>query len=111
MLSLNEFITQGIVSGDFTNEEKVKLTTNYLANDTVNQDDVLLILKSIYPSTFTEEGEEIEHESLTGALEEIVDKAETIKQENDLHQINTMLKTTSMSLSELIMQLYMGGKL
>lgn len=108
---MDEFITQGIVSGDFTNEEKIKLTTNYFAKDTINRDDVLFILKSIYPSTFTEEGEEAEHEDLAGVLEEVIANAETIKQENDLHQINTMLKTTSMSLSELIMQLYMGGKL
>ena len=108
---MNEFITQGIVSGNFTDEEKVKLTTNYLAKDTINQDDVLFILKSVYPSTFAEEGEEVEHEELAGVLEEVIAKAETIKQENDLQQINTMLKTTSMSLSELIMQLYMGGKL
>lgn len=108
---MNGFITQGIVNGDFTNDEKVKLTTNYLAKDTIDQDDVLLILKSIYPSAFTEEGEEVEHEELIDVLEEVVSKAETIKQENDLHHINTVLKTTSMSLSELIMQLYMGGKL
>ena len=108
---MNEFITQGIVNGDFTNEEKVKLTTNYLAKDTINRDDVLFILKSIYPSIFTEEGEEVEHEELAGVLEEVTTNAETTKQENDLNQINTVLKTTSMSLSELIMQLYMGGKL
>lgn len=108
---MNEFITQGIVNGDFANEEKVKLTTNYLAKDTINQDDVLLILKSIYPSTFTEEGEEVEHEELAGVLEEVIANDEITKEENNLHQINTMLKTTSMSLSELIMQLYMGGKL
>lgn len=108
---MNDFITQGIVNGDFTNDEKVKLTTNYLAKDTISQDDVLFILKTIYPSTFTEEGEEVEHEELVGVLEEVVANAETTKQENDLHQINTVLKTTSMSLSELIMQLYMGGKL
>ena len=111
MLNVNEFITQGIINGDFTKEEKIKLTTNYLAKDTINQDDVLFILKSIYPSATTEDGEEVEHEELTGVLEEVVSNAETIKQENDLHQINSMLKTTSMSLSELIMQLYMGGKL
>ena len=108
---MNEFITQGIINGDFTSEEKIKLITNYLAKDTINQDDVLLILKSIYPSAFTEEGEEVEHEELAGVLEEVIANAKTIKQENDLHQINTVLKTTSMSLSELIMQLYMGGKL
>lgn len=108
---MNEFITQGIANGDFTNDEKVKLITNYLAKDTINQDDVLLILKSIYPSAFTEEGEEVEHEELAGVLEEVIANAEITKQENDLHQINAMLKTTSMSLSELIMQLYMGGKL
>lgn len=108
---MNEFITQGIINGDFTSEEKIKLTTNYLAKDTINQDDVLFILKSIYPSTFTEDGEEVEHEELAGVSKEVIDNAETIKQENDLQQINTMLKTTSMSLSELIMQLYMGGKL
>lgn len=108
---MNEFITQGIINGDFTDEEKNKLTTNYLAKDTINQDDVLLILKSIYPSAFTEDGEEVEHEELAGVLEVIVANAENIKQENDLQQINAVLKTTSMSLSELIMQLYMGGKL
>lgn len=108
---MNGFITQGIVSGDFTNEEKIKLTTNYLAKDTINQDDVLLILKSIYPSTFTEDNDEVEHEKLAGVLEEVVSNVESIKQENDLHQINNMLKTTSMSLSELIMQLYTSGKL
>lgn len=108
---MNEFITQGIINGNFTDEEKVKLTTNYLTKDTINQDDVLFILKSIYPSTFTEEGEEVEHEELTDILGEVIANAETIKQENDLHQMNTMLKTTSMSLSELIMQLYMGGNL
>lgn len=108
---MNEFITQGIINGDFTDEEKNKLTTNYLAKDIINRDDVLFILKSIYPSTFTEEGEEVEHEGLAGALEEVVSNAEIIKQENDLHQMNTVLKTTSMSLSELIMQLYLGGKL
>lgn len=108
---MNEFITQGIINADFTSEEKIKLTTNYLAKDTINQDDVLFILKSIYPSKFTEEGDEVEHEKLAGTLEEVVSNAESIKQENDLQQINTMLKTTSMSLSELIMQLYMGGKL
>ena len=108
---MNGFITQGIINGDFINDEKIKLTTNYLAKNTINQDDVLFILKSIYPSTFTEEGEEVEHEELAGVLEETITNAESIKQENDLHQINTMLKTTSMSLSELIMQLYMGGKL
>lgn len=108
---MNEFIKQGIVNGDFAKEEKIKLTTNYLAKDTINQDDVLLILKTIYPSEFTEEGEEVEHEELAGVLEEVIDNAETTKQENDLHKINTVLKTTSMSLSELIMQLYMGGKL
>ena len=108
---MNGFITQGIVNGDFTNDEKVKLTTNYLAKDTINRDDVLLILKSIYPSMFTEEGEEVEHEELAGVLEEVIANAESIQQESDLHQINTVLKTTSMSLSELIMQLYMGGKL
>ena len=108
---MNEFITQGIVNGDFTNDEKIKLATNYLAKDTINQDDVLFILKSIYPSDFTEEGEEVEHKELTGVLEEVVSNAETTKQENDLQQINAVLKTTSMSLSELIMQLYMGGKL
>ena len=108
---MNEFITQGIINGDFTNEGKVKLTMNYLAKDTINQDDVLLIFKSIYPSDFTEEGEEVEHEALAGVLEEVVSNAETTKQENDLQQINAVLKTTSMSLSELIMQLYMGGKL
>lgn len=108
---MNEFIAQGIVNGDFTNEEKIKLATNYLAKDTINQDDVLLILNSIYPSTFTEEGEEVEHEELAGVLEEVIANAEITKEENNLHQINTMLKATSMSLSELIMQLYMGGKL
>ena len=108
---MNEFITQGIVNGDFTSEEKIKLTTNYLAKDTINQDDVLFILKSVYPSTITEDGEEVEHEELTDVLGDVIANAETIKQENDLHQINTVLKTTSMSLSELIMQLYMGGKL
>ena len=108
---MNGFITQGIVNGDFTNDEKIKLATNYLSKDTINQDDVLLILKSIYPSTLTEEGEEVEHEELASALEEVIANAEITKQENDLHQINTVLKTTSMSLSELIMQLYMGGKL
>lgn len=108
---MNGFITQGIVNGDFKNEEKIKLTTNYLAKDSINQDDVLFILKSIYPSTFTEEGDEVEHEELAGVLEEVIANAETTKHENDLHQINTVLKTTSMSLSELIMQLYMGGKL
>ena len=108
---MNGFITQGIVNGDFTNEEKVKLTTNYLAKDTINQDDVLFILKSIYPSTFTEDNNEVEHEDLAGVLEEVIANAETTKQENDLNQINSVLKTTSMSLSELIMQLYMGGKL
>ena len=108
---MNEFITQGIVNGDFTNDEKVKLTTNYLAKDTINHDDVLLILKAIYPSVITEDGEEVEREELAGVLEEVIANAETTKRENDLHQINTMLKTTSMSLSELIMQLYMSGKL
>ena len=108
---MNEFITQGIVSGNFTDEEKIKLATNYLVKDTINQDDVLLILKSIYPSTFTEDNDEVEHEELAGVLEGVVSNVESIKQENDLHQINTVLKTTSMSLSELIMQLYMGGKL
>ena len=108
---MNEFIAQGIVNGDFTNEEKIKLATNYLAKDTINQDDVLLILNSIYPSTFTEEGEEVEHEELAGVLEEVIANAEITKEENNLHQINTMLRATSMSLSELIMQLYMGGKL
>ena len=108
---MNEFITQGIVNGDFTNEEKIKLTTNYLSKDTINQDDVLLILKAIYPSTFTEDNDEIEHEELASVLKEVVTNAETTKQETDLHQINTVLKTTSMSLSELIMQLYIGGKL
>ena len=108
---MNEFITQGIVNGDFAKEEKIKLTTNYLAKDTISQDDVLFILKSIYPSTFTEEGEEVEHEELAGVLEEVIANAEITKEENDLHQINSALKTTSMSLSELIMQLYMGGKL
>ncbi|XJS09837.1 hypothetical protein ACF3NG_06735 [Aerococcaceae bacterium WGS1372] len=108
---MREFIKDGIINGDFTDEEKIKLTTNYLSKDTINQDDVLFILKSIYPSTFTEEGEEVEHEGLAGVLEEVIANAETAMQENDLHQINTVLKTTSMSLSELIMQLYMGGKL
>ena len=108
---MNGFITQGIINGDFINDEKIKLTTNYLAKNTINQDDVIFILKSIYPSTLTEEGEEVEHEELAGVLEEVIANAEITKQENDLHQINTVLKTTSMSLSELIMQLYMGGKL
>lgn len=108
---MNVFITQGIINCDFITEEKIKLTTNYLAKNTINQDDVLFILKSIYPSEFTEDGEEVEHEELADVLKEVTDEAESIKQENDLHQINTMVKTTSMSLSELIMQLYMGGKL
>ena len=108
---MNDFITNGIIQSDFTNEERIKLATNYLAKDTINQNDVLFILKSIYPSTFTEVGEEIEHEALTDTLEEIITNAEIIKQENDLQQINTILRTTSMSLSELIMQLYMDGKL
>lgn len=108
---MNNFITQGIVNGNFTDEEKVKLTTNYLAKDTINQDDVLLILKSIYPSAFTEDGEEVEDERLSVVLEEVTTQAEIIKEQRDLESINNVLKTTSMSLSELIMQLYMGGNL
>lgn len=108
---MNEFITQGIIDGNFTDEEKIKLTTNYLAKDTINQDDVLFILKSIYPSIFTEDGDEVEHEELAGVLEKVVSNIESIKQENDLHQMNTILKITSVSLSELIVQLYTGGKL
>ena len=108
---MNEFITQGIINGDFTSEEKIKLTTNYLAKDTINQDDVLLILKAIYPSDYTEDGDEVEDERLSAILDEVTTQAEIIKEQHDLESINNVLKTTSMSLSELIMQLYIGGNL
>lgn len=103
---MRDFITQGIITGDFTDDEKIKYTTNYLAKDVINHDDVLLILKSIYPSTYTDEGEEMVHENLEQALEEVITTASAPKEVEKLEQ---MVQTTSMSLSELIFMLATDG--
>ena len=105
---MREFIRDGIVTGDFTEEQKLEFTTNYLSKDIINQDDVLLILKSIYPSEFTDETE-VEHELLAPTLEDIITRADEIKHKRDLDELNRIVQTTSMSLSELIFTLATGG--
>lgn len=105
---MREFIRDGIISGDFTNEQKINFTTTYLSKDVITQDDVLLILKSIYPSQFTDETE-TEHELLAPTLEYIISKADELKHKRDLDELNRIVQTTSMSLSELIFTLATGG--
>lgn len=72
---MRDFIRDGIITGNFSDKEKIQFTTSYLAKDVINHDDVLLILKSIYPSTYTEDGEEVVHEDLEQVFEEVMSQA------------------------------------
>lgn len=101
---MNEFIIDGIINSDFTNEEKIKLATNYLAKKQITEEECKQILRSFFEFNFNEEtGEIIEPQDYLDLVEEVISKAKSIKSLSErLDETEQIAQMTSMAFSEFV---------
>lgn len=101
---MNEFITQGIINGDFTNEEKIKLATNYLAKNQITEEECKQILRSFFEFEINEEtGEITEPQDYLDLVDEVIGKAKFIKSISErLEETEQIAQMTSMAFSEYV---------
>lgn len=114
-MMLNDFIVEGLISGEFTKEQKIEYTTNYLSKSHITEEEAKRVIETLFTLEYTEDDEVVIPDELAELQDDVIANAEELRrqrqslQKADLTKLNTVLKTTSLSLSELIMTLVMKG--
>ncbi|SPT61701.1 Uncharacterised protein [Aerococcus viridans] len=101
---MNDFIINGIIQSDFTNEEKIKLATNYLAKNQITEEECKQVLRSFFEFEINEEtGEIIEPQDYLDLSDEVISKAKSIKSLSErLDETELIAQMTSLAFSEYV---------
>lgn len=101
---MNDFITNGIIQSDFTNEEKIKLAINYLVKNQITEEECKQILHSFFDFEINEEtGEIIEPKDYLVLVDEVISEAKSIKSLSErLEETEQIAQMTSMAFSEYV---------